>query len=149
MTVWGTISGSDRFSYRREAMSKPLILVVEDNPVEQMLVSLLAKRVGVDACVVATGYKALELIAETGKYSAVLLNYMLPAMSGPECAQKIRELEADTASHIPLIAVTARAMDEARLDCFASGMDDFLSKPYTIEQFQDMLSRWLPDESGS
>jgi CheY-like chemotaxis protein len=127
-------------------MSKPLILVVEDNPVEQMLVGILAERAGVDACVVTSGYKALALMAESAKYDAVLLNYMLPAMSGPECAQKIRELEAPTSRHVPIIAVTARAMEETRLDCLESGMDDFLSKPYTIEQFQNMLTRWLPQE---
>ena len=130
-------------------MTKPLILVVEDNPVEQMLVELLAKRAGYDACVVTSGFKALELMAETGKYAAVLLNYMLPAMTGPECAQRIRELESATSTHTPIIAVTARAMEETRLDCLEAGMDDFLSKPYTIEQFQNMLKRWLPKDTGN
>ena len=123
-------------------MTSPKILVVEDNPVEQKIVSVLALRLGVDVDVAGTGYKALDLLSNNS-YSAVFMNYMLPAMNGLECTHEIRRLKS-SASMIPIIALTAFTADGA-LECFLdAGMNDYLSKPYTVEQFENVLNRWVP-----
>jgi CheY-like chemotaxis protein len=101
-------------------VSRRTILVVEDNPVEQQVVSLLVTRFGFVPEVVPTGYKALEKVA-SGDYAAVLMNYVLPVMDGPECAERIREVE---------MAKPWRAVDGTRERCLQAGMDDYLSKPY-------------------
>jgi CheY-like chemotaxis protein len=126
-------------------MGKPKILVVEDNPVEQRVIGLLALRYGVEADIATTGYKALQLLADTSDspYAAVLMNFMLPAMSGVECTQKIREHERGSRSRVPIIAVTAAVSDTARDQCMEVGMDDYLAKPYSLEDFGELMQRWV------
>ncbi|HEY9793432.1 MAG TPA: response regulator [Candidatus Obscuribacterales bacterium] len=121
------------------------ILIVEDNPVEQKIVSMLASRCGYAVEVAATGFKALDMLSEKADYAAVLMNYMLPAMNGFECTQHIRGLN-NRARQVPIIAVTAFTLDDARQQCLQAGMDDYLSKPYTVEQFESMLNRWVGDD---
>jgi CheY-like chemotaxis protein len=129
-------------------VSRRTILVVEDNPVEQQVVSLLVTRFGFVPEVVPTGYKALEKVA-SGDYAAVLMNYVLPVMDGPECAERIRQMETAKPGRMPIIAVTARAVDGTRERCLQAGMDDYLSKPYSMDQFKEIIERWVPVEVGS
>lgn len=124
-------------------MVTPKILVVEGNVVEQKLICLLANRFGVDVQVAANAYKAMKLLQEDGSYSAVFMNYMLPAMSGPECALLIRQWALERELRLPIIAVTAAVADEAKSECFEVGMDDYLSKPFTVDQFGQILKRWV------
>jgi CheY-like chemotaxis protein len=128
-------------------MQTPTILVVEDNPVEQKIVEVLAARCGFAVEIAATAYKALDLLAGNAHYAAVLMNCMLPAMNGLECTQRIRQLNPKV-SGVPIIAVTAMTLDNAREQCIAAGMDDYLSKPYTVEQFRSMLCRWIVVAEG-
>lgn len=128
-------------------MPKRMILVVEDNPTEQQVVTAVARRFGFDAEVAPTAYSALEKLKSQSKsYAVVLMNYVLPVMDGPECAQRIRELESQLQStRLPIIALTARVQEDSRQECLEAGMDDYLSKPYTLTQFKEMLDRWLPE----
>jgi CheY-like chemotaxis protein len=132
---------------------KKTILVVEDNPVEQQVVSVLATRLGMHADVVPTGFKALEkLSSAAAQYSAVLMNFVLPVMDGPECAQRIREYELSISAEqrMPIIAVTALVAEGAREQCLQAGMDDYLPKPYSVEDFSAVIERWVPkSEVGS
>jgi CheY-like chemotaxis protein len=91
-------------------MHKRNILVVEDNPVEQKIVSVLASRLGVDVDIAGTGYKALELLSGQTEYAAVFINYMLPAMNGIECVQQIRSL-GPAVCNVPIIALTALSLE--------------------------------------
>lgn len=134
-------------------MPKKTILVVEDNHVERAVVSALATRLGVDADIVPTGFQALEKLSKPdADYGAVLMNFVLPVMDGPECAQRIREYEISISAdaRMPIIAVTAHVAEGARQQCFEAGMDDFLPKPYSVEDFRAVIDRWLPSsEVGS
>jgi two-component system, sensor histidine kinase SagS len=129
-------------------MPQQKILVVEDNPVEQKIVSMLATRCGYTVEVAANGFKALDLLSTKHDYAAVLMNYMLPAMNGFECTQQIRELDSD-ARNVPIIAVTAFTLDDAKQQCLKAGMNDYLSKPYSVEEFESMLNRWASDEPAT
>jgi two-component system sensor histidine kinase/response regulator len=119
------------------------ILVAEDNAVNQLLIQRLLAKLGYRADVVADGREAVTAIASVG-YDLVLMDVQMPEMDGLEAAQTIRASEAAAGRRrIPIIALTADAMqgDEAR--CLGAGMDAYLSKPVSQSQLLTVLERWL------
>ena len=122
--------------------TKPLVLVVDDHESQRELFKILAKRLHITVHVVASGAEALEA-AETYQFDAILMDIMMPKMNGLECTNKIRELENKTDRHTPIIAVTACVMKGDREKCLEAGMDDYLSKPFTLEQFREKLNEWI------
>lgn len=127
-------------------MNKPLILVVEDNSVLQRVIQLLARRHGVDADVVSNGEAALSAFNAGRSYSLVLMDWRMPDMDGLECTRRIRAVERRTGSHIPIVAMTANAADEDKQECFDVGMDDYMSKPFSSDQFRETLLKWIPPD---
>jgi two-component system sensor histidine kinase/response regulator len=124
-------------------MTKPLILVVEDNAMLQRLIQLLADKFGVDAEVVSNGRAALDALYSGRSYSMVLMDWFMPDMDGLECTRRIRADEELVGGHIPIVAMTANADDDDRRRCLEVGMDDYMSKPFNQEQFRSVLSRWV------
>ncbi len=118
------------------------ILVVEDNPVNQAVVELQLSRLGHQAFVVNGGLAALDALQAELGFDVVLMDCQMPGMDGFTATQRIRQLES-TASHIPVIAMTANAQREDRVACLAAGMDDYLSKPVRVENLQAVLARWI------
>jgi CheY-like chemotaxis protein len=125
--------------------SKPAILVVEDHIVEQKLLALLAKKYGFDVQIVSSSEEALTQIQSGRLYSLILMDWKLPGTDGLTCTQMIRELEKDLGYHTPIIAITGRALEGDRTKCLGAGMDDYMSKPFTAEQFREMVTRWVPE----
>jgi PAS domain S-box-containing protein len=123
----------------RLAAGAPL-LVVEDNPVNQMVIMGQLRRLGLTAQVVDDGRKAVEAIAG-GRFALVLMDLYLPGMDGYEATEQIRR--HPHGSGLPIVAVTANATEQVRSRCLAVGMDDFLSKPLRIGHLSKCLSRWL------
>jgi two-component system, sensor histidine kinase and response regulator len=104
------------------------VLLVEDNPVNQHLaVALLAKR-GYSTVVAPNGRRALEAL-ERERFDLVLMDVQMPEMGGLEAVARIRQRETGTGVHMPVIALTARAMAGDREECLAAGMDGYLTKP--------------------
>jgi two-component system, sensor histidine kinase and response regulator len=127
-------------------MNRPLILVVEDNAVLQKVMQLMCRRQGVDADIVSDGTQALTAYESRRPYQIIFMDWRMPDMDGLECTKRIRQLEQGTSSRIPIVAMTANADAEDREVCFSAGMDDYLSKPFTSEEFARVVSRWLgPD----
>jgi PAS domain S-box-containing protein len=129
----------------REARLTSRILLVEDNPVNQMVVRRLLERRGHTVVVATNGREALTLLEEskwTG-FGCVLMDVQMPEMDGFECTAIIRSKEPVTRVHLPIVAMTAHAMggDEAR--CLAAGMDAYLSKPFEPNAFLDVVDRQL------
>lgn len=127
------------------------VLLAEDNPTNQrvclaMLENLECRRIDV----VSNGREALKALART-QYGLVLMDCQMPEMDGYEAARRIRkkETEIGAGTHLPIIALTAHAVNGARQECLAAGMDDYLSKPFTLNQLEAMLDRWLPKSPGS
>jgi CheY-like chemotaxis protein len=94
------------------------------------------------------GLLALEAIAESS-YAAVLMDCQMPVMDGLTATQEIRRREGrscgdGSSARLPIIALTANAMDANRERCLAAGMDDFLPKPFTQAQLASVLGRWAP-----
>lgn len=114
------------------------ILVAEDNEVNQRYVGAILSRAGHTAEIVGDGRQAVER-ALAGEFSAVLMDLQMPEMSGLEAARLIREAEEGTGAHLPIIALTAHALQGDVELCLAAGMDDYLSKPFTAEQLLSKL----------
>ena len=121
----------------------PLILVVEDNAVNREVAAGMLENLGYRSEAAVNGLLALEAVAET-TYAAVLMDCQMPVMDGLTATQEIRRREAGSGGRMPIIALTANAMEANRERCLAAGMDDFLPKPFTQLQLAAVLGRWAP-----
>lgn len=108
------------------------VLLVEDNLINQKIVLLSLKKLVKNIDVAVNGKEALDKFG-TSKYDLVLMDVQMPIMNGYTAAKKIREIEVSSNSHTPIIAITANALLGDREECFAAGMDDYISKPFQIE----------------
>ena len=117
------------------------VLVVEDDRVNQRVIELLLKKLGVQPVIVGDGESAVE-VATMEHWDAVLMDCQMPGMDGFEATRQIRRRLPDRA--LPIIALTANAMAGDRDDCLAAGMNDFIAKPVRQEELHACLERWLP-----
>jgi CheY-like chemotaxis protein len=124
-------------------MDEPIILIVEDNPTLQKLIAMLAKKFGFRHQIVGDCDHLMEAISSGTRYSLIMMDWSLPGIDGLQCAAMIRARELGTAQHVPIVAMTGNAMSGDRQRCLDAGMDDYLAKPFTAEQFRSMVSRWL------
>ncbi len=124
------------------------VLLVEDNPVNQLLARTLLTRRGHDVTVAGDGSKALEFHA-LHRYDVILMDMQMPVMDGITAAKNIRERETATGVRTPIIAMTANAREDDRRACIESGMDDYISKPFKADVLFEMLSRHCPTPSGN
>jgi PAS domain S-box-containing protein len=119
------------------------VLVVEDNPVNQLVAVGLLQALGYAARTADDGAEAL-IALEEGAYDAVLMDVQMPRMDGYAATRAIRAGETD-ATRIPVIAMTAAAVEGERERCLAAGMDDFLTKPVDPATLAAVLALWMPD----
>ncbi|HYH41362.1 MAG TPA: response regulator, partial [Burkholderiales bacterium] len=128
------------------------VLVVEDNRVNQEVALALLRKLGYVAEVAGNGKLGVEA-ALTGQFDVVLMDCHMPEMDGYAATMAIREREATinvelagaglTARRMPVVALTANAMEGDRERCLAAGMDDYLTKPFKKDQLEAMLARWI------
>jgi CheY-like chemotaxis protein len=119
------------------------ILVAEDNTVNQQLVVRLLRKRDLRADVVANGREAIATLARV-PYDLVLMDCQMPEMDGFEATRAIRASETGTEHHIPIIALTANAMQGDQERCLAAGMDDYLVKPILPDALYAAVTRLLP-----
>jgi len=118
------------------------VLVVEDHPVNQAVLTAMLARLGYRADLALNGLDALEAVRRN-HYAAILMDCQMPVMDGYEATEKLRGFEgADR--HTCVIAVTATAMAADRDRCLAAGMDDFLVKPVSLQSLGAVMARWAP-----
>jgi two-component system, sensor histidine kinase and response regulator len=111
------------------------VLVAEDNPVNRKLVTTLLRKRGHRVKAVENGREAVAAIsAKRGSYDLVLMDLQMPEMGGLEAAQAIRDQEAGGTTRLPLVALTAHAMQGDRERCLAAGMDAYLPKPIDVDE---------------
>ena len=119
----------------------PRVLLVEDNPVNQMLAQALLERLGASVVLAGDGAQALQCLAE-GEFDVVMMDCQMPVMDGLACTRALRAREARLQlRRVPVVAMTAASEDDARDDCREAGMDDFLTKPADQLQFAAVLAR--------
>ncbi|MBT7757394.1 MAG: response regulator, partial [Rhodospirillaceae bacterium] len=116
------------------------VLLAEDNRINQMLVEALLSRSGLVAECVENGRQAVEAVQQ-GNYSLVLMDINMPLVDGLQATREIRALK-DGKSSIPIIAMTASAMDEDRQRCAAAGMNGYISKPIEEEELLGLIAQW-------
>jgi CheY-like chemotaxis protein len=124
-----------------------LILLAEDNPVNQKVATLQLRQLGLSCVAVNNGKEAVEELAR-GSYALVLMDCQMPVMDGFQATRAIRDSEALTGLHIPIIGLTAYAMEADRDRCISAGMDDYVSKPSSFAKLSAALQRWLPNYHG-
>lgn len=134
-----------------EAPAKPAqsktyrVLLAEDNQINAVLATTIIKRAGHTVDVAQNGAEAVEAV-KTGAYDLILMDMHMPEMDGLEATRRIRRLDGPM-RRAPIIALTANAMAADRQKCIASGMDDFLSKPFEPSDLTQLLAKWGECES--
>ena len=122
---------------------KPLVLLAEDNPINQKVACLMLDKIGYRADVVTNGHEVLDAVAQEN-YVAILMDVQMPEMDGLEAARRIRAEDSPARDpQIPIIALTAHALDQDRERSFAAGMDDHISKPIDSETIAQILARHI------
>jgi PAS domain S-box-containing protein len=129
---------------RASFATNPLsILIAEDNPVNQRLIQLLVEKMGHRAVIAHNGEEAIS-IARRRSVDLALMDVGMPVLSGLDATHAIRESEAATGAHLPIIAMTAHALKGDWECCLAAGMDAYLSKPIQFESLIEMIERFAP-----
>jgi signal transduction histidine kinase/DNA-binding response OmpR family regulator len=116
------------------------VLVAEDNKINQLLAQSLLKRSGHLCTMVTDGLQAVTAV-QRGAFDVVLMDVHMPELDGFEATRRIRALPGNLC-RIPIIALTADALEGDRKKCIEAGMDDYLSKPIDFDALRQMLERW-------
>ena len=117
------------------------ILLVEDNPVNQLVAKGMLGKLGCEVIVAAHGGEALEQL-EQAAFDLVLMDCNMPVMDGYEASRRIRQ--SGRWPDLPIVALTANAMPEERERCRAAGMNDYLAKPFRREELLALIDHWVP-----
>nr|WP_157188203.1 response regulator [Nitratireductor pacificus] len=121
------------------------VLVAEDNEVNQLVFSQVLDGLGLRYRIAGNGKTAVEM-HRAFRPKIMLMDVSMPEMNGYEATGAIRQTEAATGDHTPIIGITAHALKGDREKCLDAGMDDYLSKPISPQKLADMIERWMSDE---
>ncbi|TNE62364.1 MAG: response regulator [Alphaproteobacteria bacterium] len=126
-------------SNRREVLIGAHVLLVEDNPVNRMLATRLLSDAGAEVDTAEDGVEAVTRCKDR-RYDLILMDLQMPRMDGLAATRLIRA--AETEFRVPIIAITANASAEDRMQCLAAGMDDHVAKPFRAHELYDVLAKW-------
>lgn len=130
-------------TYRRPSNLGAQILLVEDNPVNQQVARSMLGQLGCHVVVANNGHEAVAAFQREAS-DAILMDCQMPELDGYEATRRIRQLEhGENSRRTPIIALTANALSGDRERCIAAGMDDYLSKPFSLADVEDILSAHL------
>jgi signal transduction histidine kinase/HPt (histidine-containing phosphotransfer) domain-containing protein/ActR/RegA family two-component response regulator len=123
-------------------LPKLRLLLAEDNEINRMVALGILGRLGLEADVATTGKQAIEMARRTA-YDLVLMDVQMPEMDGDDATRNIRTMhDGATNGQVPIVAMTAYAMESDREKCMAAGMNDFLTKPISPQQLVEKLVEW-------
>ncbi len=141
-----TLYESAREKIRKTAFSRSYVLLVEDNPINQMVATEILSGYSCAITPAGNGIEAIERF-KFGNYDLIFMDCQMPEMDGFEATRRIRRVEAEKQlARTPIIAFTANAMSGDREKCLEAGMDDYISKPVNESQLEALLVKWLPDK---
>ncbi|KAF0128778.1 MAG: multi-sensor hybrid histidine kinase [Bacteroidetes bacterium] len=120
------------------------ILLVEDNELNQKFAIAVIRKLGHELDIASNGRIGVDLY-KSKSFDLILMDIQMPEMNGIEATQAIRKLEAENGkgAHIPIIAVTAFAMEQDKRNCMDAGMDDFIAKPYKPFELEQKINQFL------
>lgn len=118
------------------------VLVVDDNKVNIKVMSMNLKQLGIEADTAFSGEEAVDRVKEK-EYDMVIMDIVMPGMSGTEATISIRNMDAEYCKKVPIIAWTVNNLDGSEDDYFDAGMDDLLQKPVQLDYLKDMLSKYF------
>lgn len=122
------------------------VLVVEDNDINLQVAREMLQSAGLLVDTAGNGALGVEAVKQQGPYALVLMDLQMPVMDGIQATHAIR---ADPRhADLPIVAMTANAMTQDRTRCKAAGMNDFLSKPFDLDQLWNIILRWIPERAG-
>jgi PAS domain S-box-containing protein len=134
----------EQLRFRRANGPKRRVLVAEDNTVNQKVAVFTLQKLGYQADVVTNGAEAVEAW-KTGSYDAILMDCQMPVLDGYAATREIRRLQRSDEPAVPIVALTAHAMQGADAACRAAGMDDYVTKPIDREHLRKCLERLLAE----
>ena len=120
------------------------VLLVEDNPVNQGVAKAMLTKLGLPMLLAQHGAEAVDMV-RSQDFDLVLMDCQMPVMDGYEATRIIRGLAHGRGARLPIIALTANAMQGDEQKCLAAGMSAFLAKPYTLAMLRSVLARWLSE----
>ena len=123
---------------------KRRVLLAEDNPTTQSLISILMQQMGLDLAIVDNGQAAIDYLVDK-QVDLILMDCQMPILDGFKATAHLRAQGVTT----PVVALTAYARTEDEEQCLDAGMNDFLSKPFRQNDLREVLSRWLGAEALS
>jgi PAS domain S-box-containing protein len=132
----------------RERRTRLHVLLADDSPTNRLLASRILEKRGHTVVGVGDGSEAVARLAEE-RFDAVLMDVQMPGVDGLEATRRIRTRELIEGGHVPVVALTAHAMEADRARCLAAGMDAFVSKPFRAEELEETLeevARRFPQE---
>jgi two-component system, sensor histidine kinase RpfC len=129
---------------------RPRILLVEDQEVNREIFLAMLEHFSLEVDTAVNGREAVEAF-RAAPYSLVLMDCQMPEMDGFQATAGIRRLESERGMtfRVPVVALTAHMLPEDKDRCLAAGMDDYLGKPFRMQDLRTVLDRWLPPESTS
>ena len=126
-------------------VERPRVLIIDDRSTSRHLAKLLSVRIGLEPTVATTPMEARREL-DNGSFAVVLIDLDVPHdKEGMSCLSHLVRFRQQRGIHLPIIAVTAYASPTDRAMCLRGGADDYLSKPYTIEQFALRVLPWVAD----
>lgn len=126
-------------------LSTKTVLLVEDNPALRELATRQLKRLGVEVATASDGMEAVSSAAGQN-YDLILMDCQMPVMDGFEATRQIRRIEERGRKHTPIVALTASVLPQDREKCFAAGMDEFLTKPVSLDDIRSLIKRWMTEQ---
>ena len=132
-----------RHSIKEDRKAKIRLLIVEDNATNRLVASAILTKLEFDIDTAVNGFDALEKL-RTEPFDLVFMDIQMPLMGGYEATEKIRNGQTDVLNHqLPIIAMTANAMQGDRKKCLDAGMDDYIAKPINAKAVADVIQKWL------
>jgi DNA-binding response OmpR family regulator len=130
-------------------VTKDKILIIEDNPTQQVVYEALAKRAGVESKIIDNGLDAVTEISKSDDYALVIVDWQIFDIDGLECTRQIRKYEVDKGKHIPIVAISALGRDDAKKQFLEAGADEYYIKPFTVEDFDSIIRKYCAKQRNS